>query len=496
MDLYDLTIKEAHEGLIKKKFTSRELTLSCLKRIDKLEDRLNAFITVTAELALEQAGKIDRLISHGGRISSLAGIPMAFKDLFCTKGIETTAASNILKGFIPPYDATVVKKLRDAGVVIVGKTNHDAFAHGSSGENSDFGVTHNPWDLDCVPGGSSSGSGAAVAAGECLFATGTDTGSSIRLPAAFCNLTGLKPTYGRVSRYGIIAMASSLDTIGCLTKNVTDHALVMNVMAGHDPLDPTTPPVLVPNYAKALVADIKGVKIGVPKEYFAKGIQLEVKRLTTEAVEQMEELGAKITEVSLPHTEYGLAVYCITCHSEVSSNLARYDGIRFGYSQQKASSLSDVYFRSRGEGFGAEAKRRILLGTFSLSAGYYDAYYEKAQRVRTLIKDDFERAFEKVDVIVAPSSPTLPFMLGEKPEPLQMYLSDIFLCPVNLAGIPSLNIPCGFAKGLPVGIQVIGPQFSEELLFRVGYAYEQATGFYKQRPPLVCEKQQALSDKR
>lgn len=485
MELCDLTISEAHAGLVRKKFSCRELVLSCLQRIDRLEDKLNAFITITAESALEQADKIDRSIARGQKISPLAGIPMAFKDLFCTKGIETTAASNILKGFTPPYDATVVERLKKEGVVILGKTNHDAFAHGSSGENSDFGVTRNPWDLKRVPGGSSSGSGAAVAAGECLFATGTDTGSSIRLPAAFCNLTGLKPTYGRVSRYGIIAMASSLDTIGCLTKDVTDHALVMKVMAGHDPLDSTTLEIPVPNYTKALVPDIKRLKIGVPKEYFGEGIQAEVKRLTESAIKQMADLGASVKEISLPHTEYGVATYCLTCHSEVSSNLARYDGIRFGYSQQRGGGISDVYFKSRGGGFGVEAKRRILLGTFSLSAGYYEAYYEKAQRVRTLIKKDFEKAFEKVDVIVAPSSPTPPFKIGEKPKPLQMYLSDVFLCPVNLAGIPSLNLPCGFAKGLPVGVQVIGPQFSEELLFKVGYTYEQATNYWRQKPSLL-----------
>lgn len=482
MELCDLTIKKAHEGLISKKFSAKELTQSCLKRIERVEKKLNAFVTLTPELALKQAAKVDRLITQGKAIPPLAGIPMAFKDLFCTEGIETTAASNILKGFVPPYDATVVKKLKAENIVILGKTNHDAFGHGSSGENSDFGITCNPWDLERVPGGSSSGSGAAVASRECLFATGTDTGGSIRLPASFCNVVGLKPTYGLVSRYGIIAMASSMDSIGCLTRDVTDQALVMNVMAGHDPLDATTLNVPVPDYTKSLVADIKGIKIGVPKEYFGRGLQKEVEKLIKEAIKKLEELGAKIKEVSLPHTEYGLATYCILCHSEVSSNLARYDGMRFGFSAKEAKDIRETYFNSRGEGFGDEAKRRIMLGTYSLSAGFYEAYYDKAQRVRTLIKKDFEDAFLKVDVIIAPSSPTIPFKIGEKQDPLSMYLTDVFSCPVNLAGIPSLNVPCGFVENLPVGLQIIGPQLSEDLLFRVGYTYEQATNWKEKQP--------------
>ncbi len=489
MELCDLTIHEAHKGLVQKEFSSRELTLSCLQRIDEVEDRLNAFITVTAELALEQANAADKKLGRSEKSSPLTGIPMAFKDLFCTKGIETTAASNILLGFIPPYDATVVRKLKEAGVVILGKANHDAFAHGSSGENSDFGPTRSPWDLNCVPGGSSSGSAAAVAAGECLFATGTDTGSSIRLPAAFCNLVGLKPTYGRVSRYGVIAMASSLDTVGCLTKDVTDHALVMNVMAGHDPLDATTPDIPVPDYTRALASSsVKNLKIGVPKEYFSAGVQPPVKELVEKAIRRLEDLGATVVQVSLPHTELGLATYCVTCHPEVSSNLARYDGIRFGYSCEEGETVHDVYFKSRGRGFGMEAKRRVALGTFVLSSGYYENYYEKAQRVRTLIRRDFEKAFKRVDVLAAPSSPTMPFKIGEKRDPLEMYLSDTLLCPANLAGIPSLNVPCGFSGNLPVGMQIIGPQFSEELLFRVGYAFEQVTEYYKKKPVIINQK--------
>ena len=491
MELCDLTITEAHEGLKEKRFSSRELTLSCLKRIDKVEDELNAFITVTVEEALKKADEVDEKIAASQEISPLAGIPVAIKDIFCTKDIETTAGSNILRGFIPPYDATAVKKLKAQDAVIIGKTNCDAFAHGSSGENSDFGPTKNPWDLSRVPGGSSSGSGAAVASGEAIFATGTDTGSSIRLPAGFCNLVGLKPTYGRVSRYGVIAMASSLDSPGPITKTVADCALVAEIMAGHDPLDSTTPKVPVPNYscscgacprpeeATTRVATtegaLNGLKIGVPKEYFQEGIEPAVEDLVRKAIAKLEDLGAQAIETSLPHTKYGVATYALICHSEVSSNLARYDGIRYGH--------------SRPEGFGDEAKRRIMLGTFALSSGYYDQYYQKAQKVRTLIKRDFDRAFEKVDVIVTPTSPGVPFKLGKKVnDPLKMYLSDIFMVPVNLAGLPALNLPCGFSQDLPVGMQIIGPQFSENLLFRVGYSYEQATEWHQRRSPLKSKK--------
>ncbi len=480
MNLCDLTIIEAHQGLKNKKFSSRELTLSCLKRIDEVEEELNAFITVTAEEALAKADDVDQKIAVGEEISPLAGIPVAIKDILCTKDIETTAGSNILRGFVPPYDATVVKKLKRENAVIIGKTNCDAFAHGSSGENSDFGPTKNPWDLERVPGGSSSGSAAAVAAGETIFAAGTDTGGSTRLPAGFCNLVGLKPTYGRVSRYGVIAMASSLDSPGPITKTVADCAFVAQVMAGQDPWDSTTSDVPVPGYDCSCGAcpRLKNLKIGIPKEYFGEGIEPEVEKLVRRALTQLEDLGARVVEVSLPHTEYGVATYALICHSEVSSNLARYDGIRFGHQR---------------ESFGDEAKRRIMLGTFALSSGYYDQYYQKAQRVRTLIRQDFNEAFKKVGVIITPTSPGVPFKLGEKVnDPLKMYLSDIFMVPVNLAGLPALNLPCGFvppfakASGgiLPVGMQIIGPQFSEPLLFRVGYSYEQECEWYKQRPLL------------
>jgi aspartyl-tRNA(Asn)/glutamyl-tRNA(Gln) amidotransferase subunit A len=469
MNLCDLTVIEAHEGLKNREFSSRELTLSCLQRIDEVEDKLNAFITVTAEGALEKADEVDKRIAAGENIPPLAGIPVAIKDIFCTKDVETTAGSNILRGFIPPYDATVVKKLKSQDVVIIGKTNCDAFAHGSSGENSDFGPTKNPWDRERVPGGSSSGSAASVASGEAIFALCTDTGGSTRLPSGFCGLVGLKPTYGRVSRYGVIAMASSLDSPGPIAKTVSDCALVAEVLAGHDPLDSTAPKVPVSKYGsgEACLAATKDLKVGVPKEYFQEGIEPEVEKLVRKAIQKLEELGATAVEISLPHTKYGVATYALTCHSEVSSNLARYDGIRFG---------------QRRKSFGDEAKRRIMLGTFALSSGYYDQYYQKAQKVRTLIKRDFDEAFKKVDVIITPTSPGVPFKLGEKvDDPLMMYLSDIFMVPVNLAGLPALNLPCGFSNNLPVGMQIIGPQFSEPLLFRMGYTYEQSCEWSEKR---------------
>ncbi|MGB9706959.1 MAG: Asp-tRNA(Asn)/Glu-tRNA(Gln) amidotransferase subunit GatA, partial [Microgenomates group bacterium] len=388
----------------------------------------------------------------------LFGIPIGVKDLFCTKGIRTTAGSKVLENYTPVYDATVVRKLKEAGAIIIGKTNLDAWAHGSSGENSDFGPTKNPYDEKRVPGGSSSGSAVATATGMALAATGTDTGGSIRLPAAFCGVVGLKPTYGRVSRFGVIAMASSLDSIGHFTKNVEDSAIILNVTAGKDPLDATTSPIAVPNYLKNLKKGIRGIKIGVPKQYFIRGMDKEVEKNILRAIKKLEKLGAKIINISLPHTKYALAVYYIIQPSEVSSNLARYDGIRYGLGREK---------------FGDEAKRRIMLGTYTLSAGYYEAYYLKAMKVRTLIRKDFEEAFKKVKAIVAPVSPTLPFKFGEKTaDPLKMYLSDIFTIPANLAGLPGLSLPIGFADNLPVGMQILGPQFSEDLLFQIGWAYE------------------------
>ena len=474
MELNQLAIKQAKEGLRNKKFSSVELTKSCLEQVKKHDKNLNAFITVTEKEALEQAKKADKLLSNltieQFNNYPLLGIPIAFKDLFSTKGIKTTAASKVLENYIPPYDATVVEKLKDAGVVIVGKTNCDAWAHGSSGENSDFGPTKNPWNKEYVPGGSSSGSAAALASDMCVASTGTDSGGSIRLPASFCNIVGLKPTYGRVSRYGIIAMASSLDSIGHFTKTVEDSAILLNVTAGKDLMDATTPDVKVADYAKNLNEGIKGIKIGVPKEYFIKSLDPKIKEKLEQALKMLEEEGADILEISLPHTEYAVACYYIIQPAEVSSNLARYDGIRYG---------NDRSF------FGDEAKRRIMLGAYTLSAGYYEAYYKKAMQVRTLIKKDFDDVFKKVNAIIVPVSPTLPWRLGEKVnDPLKMYLSDIFTVTANLAGIPGLSVPIGFIDNLPVGMQILGPQFSESRLFQVGHAFEQKTMFYRQTPVL------------
>jgi len=463
MKLYELTISQAKEGLEKKKFSVKDLVASCLEQIKKLNPKLNAFITVCEKEALKEAEKKDleikklRNLEIKGKFP-LFGIPIAAKDLFCTKGIRTTAGSKVLENYIPVYDATVIKKLKEAGAIIIGKTNCDAWAHGSSGENSDFGPTKNPFDETRVPGGSSSGSAVAVATGMSLAATGTDTGGSIRLPAAFCGVVGLKPTYGRVSRFGVVAMASSLDCMGHFTKNIEDSALILSVTAGKDPYDATTPSFETPDYLKNLKKEIRGIKIGVPKEYFIKGMEKEIEQQTLLAIKGLEKLGAKIVEISLPHTKYAVATYYIIQPAEVSSNLARYDGIRYGFGREK---------------FGDEAKRRIMLGTYTLSAGYYEAYYLKAMKVRTLIKQDFAEAFKKVQAIVTPVSPTLPFKLGEKTQdPLKMYLSDIFTIPANLAGLPALALPIGFVNNLPVGIQILGPQFSEELLFRIGYALE------------------------
>lgn len=464
MNLNQLTIKEAQEGLREKKFSSVELVKACLSQIKEHDKKINAFISVCEKEALEQAGEADKQISNFQfPISnfSLLGIPIAIKDNFCTKGIKTTAGSKVLADYVPVYNATVVQRLIDAGAIIIGKTNLDAWAHGSSGENSDFGPTKNPWNLKFVPGGSSSGSAAAVSSQMCLGATGTDTGGSVRLPASFCNLVGLKPTYGRVSRYGVIAMASSLDAMGHLTKGVFDSAIILKITAGKDFHDATAATKEVPEYLQNLDKGIKGLKIGFPKEYFMKGMDKKVETSSKNAFKVLEKLGAEIIEISLPHTEYALAVYYLIQPSEVSSNLARYDGIRYGWPRDK---------------FGDEARRRIMLGTYALSAGYYEAYYLKAMKVRTLIKKDFEEAFKKVEVIIAPVSPTPPFKLGEKVnDPLKMYLSDILTVTANLAGIPGLSVPAGFIDDLPVGIQILGPQFSEELLFQVGYTYEQET---------------------
>jgi aspartyl-tRNA(Asn)/glutamyl-tRNA(Gln) amidotransferase subunit A len=468
MKLNNLTIKKAREGLKAKQFTSVELVSNYLEQIKAKNPSLNAFITICENEALEKAKAADELIKAGQDLP-LLGIPIAAKDIFSTKGIKTTAGSNVLSDYIPPYDATVISKLKNAGAIIIGKTNLDAWAHGSSGENSDFGPAKNPWNKEYVPGGSSSGSAVSVTSGMAIAATGTDTGGSIRLPASFNNVVGLKPTYGRVSRYGIIAMASSLDSIGHFTKTVEDSAILLNVTAGQDNLDATTPPIAVPNYLNSLNKGVKGLKIGVPKEYTdPKALEPEMLKNFNDSLKVLEKLGAEIVEISLPNTEYGIAVYYIIQPAEVSSNLARYDGIRYGNDRST---------------FGNEAKRRIMLGTFTLSVGYYDAYYKKAMKVRTLIIKDFEDAYKKVDAIISPVSPTTPWKIGEKVnDPLKMYLSDVLTVNCNLAGIPGLSVPSGFINGLPVGVQFLGPKFSEELLFRIGHAFEQETRFFERTP--------------
>ncbi|MCR4325056.1 MAG: Asp-tRNA(Asn)/Glu-tRNA(Gln) amidotransferase subunit GatA [Candidatus Curtissbacteria bacterium] len=467
IDTSALTIQEASKLLATKKFSAKELTEAYLAKTKELNSKLNAFITIIEDEPLEQAKKVDELIADNQKLSPLAGIPIAIKDLFSTKGVRTTAASKVLDDYIPPYDAAVVTKLKTENAIAIGKTNLDAWAHGSSGENSDYGPTHNPYDLERVPGGSSSGSAASVAAGMVLAATGTDTGGSIRLPASFCNLVGLKPTYGLVSRYGVIAMASSLDSIGHFTKTVWDNALVLNATAGTDEFDATTQDKREKDYTKDIEGGVKGLKIGLPKEYFEK-LDSKIKDVITKTARVLESQGAEIIDVSLPHTEHGIAVYYIIQPSEVSSNLARYDGIRFGNDRSH---------------FAQEAKRRIILGTYTLSSGYYDAYYLKAMKVRRLIREDFVNVFKNVDALICPTSPTVPFKLGEKTDdPLTMYLSDIFTPTINLAGIPSLNVPAGFLDDLPVGMQIVGPDFSEKLLYQIGHAYEQETKWYEKTP--------------
>jgi aspartyl-tRNA(Asn)/glutamyl-tRNA(Gln) amidotransferase subunit A len=483
--LYDLTIHQARALLDAGEISAVELTQAVLDRILSVDNAVKAYLTLTPEAALEQARAADAAMGGQPQGLPLRGIPIAVKDILCTAGIPTTCGSRILEDFIPPYDATVVARLKAAGAVILGKTNTDEFAMGSSTENSAFFPTHNPWDLERVPGGSSGGSAAAVAAGECLGALGTDTGGSVRQPAALCGIVGLKPTYGRVSRYGLIAFASSLDQVGVLTRDVTDAAILLNVIAGHDPLDSTSLDAPVPDATAALTGDIRGMRVGVPREYFIPGMQPEVEAAVRAALEKLADLGAEIVEVSLPHTDYALPVYYLIAPAEASANLARYDGVRYGL-RIVGNSLEDTYKQTRGQGFGPEVKRRIMLGTYALSAGYYDAYYLKAQKVRTLIKGDFDRAFQQVDVIVTPTSPTTAFRIGEKTDdPIQMYLSDIFTLSVNLAGICGINVPCGFdAQGLPIGMQIIGPALGETTILRVAYAYEQATDWHTRRPPL------------
>jgi aspartyl-tRNA(Asn)/glutamyl-tRNA(Gln) amidotransferase subunit A len=486
MELYDRTIHDLHDMLKKGETTARAVTESVLGRIKAVDGKVKAYITVTEEIALRQAEEADKRIKAGEVSLPLLGIPIAVKDNLCTDGIKTTCASKILGNFVPPYDATVVQNLKRAGYVLCGKPNMDEFAMGSSTENSGFFVTKNPWDLDRIPGGSSGGSAAAIAAGECIGALGSDTGGSIRQPAACCGVVGLKPTYGRVSRYGLVAFASSLDQIGPITKDVTDSALLMNVLAGHDPRDSTSANIPVPDFTKALKKDVKGLKIGMPKEYFIEGMDPEVEKAVKDAVKTLEGLGAKVVEISLPHTEYAIATYYILATSEASSNLARYDGVKYGFRVQAPKDLLDLYMKTRDQGFGSEVKRRIMLGTYALSAGYYEAYYKKGQQARTLIKRDFDEAFKTVDVIATPTAPTAAFKIGEKTtDPLQMYLSDIFTISVNLAGIPGMSLPCGFTKNnLPIGLQILGKHFDEETILHAAVAYEQATEWHTRRAKL------------
>ncbi len=486
MELYELGVAEAARALERGEVSSVELTRAVLERAEATEPVIHAYITLTPELALAQAEQADKRRASGEH-TPLLGIPAGIKDVLCTKGVRTTCASRILENFVPPYNATVVEKLLTQGMVLVGKHNMDEFAMGSSTENSAFGPTHNPWDTAAVPGGSSGGSAASVAACSCMYAIGTDTGGSIRQPASHCGVVGMKPTYGRVSRYGLIAFASSLDQAGPIARSVEDVAIVLQAIAGHDPKDSTSAPQPVPDYLAALNRPVKGLKLGVPKEYFVDGMDSDVEQRVRAAIKVLEELGAEVVEVSLPHTDYALAVYYIIAPAEASSNLARYDGVKYGLRvSPESGGLMDMYLATRSQGFGPEVIRRIMLGTYALSAGYYDAYYLKASRVRTLLVEDFNKAFEQADLIVCPVAPTAAFDLGQKlDDPLQMYLSDIFTLSCNLAGLPGMSIPCGFdGRGRPVGLQLIGPHFSEELLLAVGHQFQLATDYHTRRPAL------------
>jgi aspartyl-tRNA(Asn)/glutamyl-tRNA(Gln) amidotransferase subunit A len=484
MELHTLDISELRRLLDRREVSVKDIVDSVYGRIEAVEGRVKAFVTQTREEAIRMAAIAQKRIDEG-QSGPLLGIPMAIKDNMCTKGIRTTCSSRMLENFVPPYESTVTSKLKEQGYILIGKTNLDEFAMGSSTENSGFHATRNPWDTARIPGGSSGGSTAAVAADECAAALGSDTGGSIRQPASLCGVIGLKPTYGRVSRYGLVAFASSLDQIGPITKNVTDCAIVLNVISGRDSLDSTSASVDVPDFTRVLGRDIKGTKVGVPKEYFVKGMDENVLVSIRQAVKQLETLGALPVEISLPHTDYATATYYLLATSEASSNLARYDGVKYGFREMDRD-LLEMYMKTRARGFGAEVKRRIMLGTYALSSGYYDAYYKKAQQVRTLIKRDFEEAFKAVDVIVTPTSPTAAFKVGEKTDdPLKMYLSDIFTISVNLAGVPGISVPCGFTgDNLPIGLQLIGKHFDEETILRVAHAFEQSTEWHKREPSL------------
>lgn len=484
MKLFQHTIHELHDKLTGKEVTAVEIANSLFGRIDAVEQDVKAYITQTRDMALSQAQKVDDKIARGEQISPLAGIPGAIKDNICTQGVKTTCASKMLANFVPPYNATVAAKLAEQDTVILGKTNMDEFAMGGSTENSAFFTSRNPWDIATVPGGSSGGSAAAVAACEAIWSLGSDTGGSIRQPAAYCGVVGLKPTYGLVSRFGLIAFASSLDQIGTFSRDVTDCALVMNAIAGHDERDSTSVKTTVPDYTKALVNDVKGLKIGLPKDYFVAGMDPDVEKAVYRAAAQLKALGAEIVEVPMPNTEYALSVYYIVAPAEASSNLARYDGVGYGH-RGAGDDIIAMYKKTRSEGFGPEVKRRIMLGTYALSSGYYDAYYNKALKVRTLVKQDFDKAFEKVDVLLTPTAPTPAFKVGEKAnDPLAMYLQDICTIPVNLAGVPAISLPCGFAGNLPIGLQIIGKPLGEETVLRTAYTFEQNNDYHKRLAPL------------
>ncbi|MGE0644728.1 MAG: Asp-tRNA(Asn)/Glu-tRNA(Gln) amidotransferase subunit GatA [Nitrospira sp.] len=485
MSLHKLTLFELQKKFTAGEVTAAEIVRAYSLRIGQMEPKVKAFVTQVSQVASEQAEALDRKLKGWRKTMPLSGMPLAVKDNICTDGVPTTCSSRMLQNFVPPYDATVVGKLRAQDYILLGKTNLDEFAMGSSTENSAFGPSRNPWNLQCVPGGSSGGSAAAVAAEECVAALGSDTGGSIRQPAAFCGVVGLKPTYGRVSRYGLVAFASSLDQIGPITRNVSDAAFLLGAIAGHDPLDSTSNDRPVPDYMKALQKrDLKGLRVGVPVEFFTEGLDPEVERAVRSAIEELKRLGAEVKEIQLPRTDAAVAVYYVIATAEASSNLARFDGVKFGLRAKETKNLLELYTKTRQEGFGPEVKRRIMLGTYVLSAGYYDAYYGKAQAVRTLVCQDFHTAFNDVDVIVTPTTPTPAFKLGEKSEnPLQMYLSDVFTISVNLAGLPAISLPCGLSStGLPIGLQLIGRAFEEEIVLRAAYAYEQATQWHLKKP--------------
>ena len=480
MKLYNKSAHELHEMLVGKEISSKELTEAVLVRMDETEDRIHAYITETRDIALRQAVAADERIARGEQISYFEGIPGVIKDNICTKGVKTTCASKMLENFVPPYDATVMKRLETVWPVILGKANMDEFAMGGSTENSAFYPTRNPWNVECVPGGSSGGSAAAVAAGSAIWALGSDTGGSIRQPASFCGVVGMKPTYGRVSRYGLVAFASSLDQIGPVTRDVTDCAHLLQAIAGHDEQDSTSSASEVPDFTKSLVQDVKGLKIGIPKEFFVKGMDAEVEQAVRQAIDKLQALGAEIQEISLPHTEYAISVYYLIAPAEAATNLERYDGVSYG-ARVDGADVVEMMTRTRSEKFGEEVKRRILIGNYALSAGYYDAYYLKALKVRRLIKEDYDKAFEKVDVIVTPTAPTPAYRIGAMTnDPLKMYLQDIYTVPLNLAGLPGISVPCGYSREkLPIGLQIIGKPLDEATVLRTAYTYEQSQEFYK-----------------